>query len=88
MTSLAEAVTALVMLWMFGAIAKEAWWDKRPQIARRIKDEKLGRTLRCLAEERAKARTHFSSGSMPEDLYLRRLKELQSCEEIAWLDSR
>lgn len=79
---------ALVLLVVLGAILKESWWDNRPKVVQRRKDERLGSALRVTAKEKERLLEHLQRGVISRDHYEKLLARVNEAERDArvWND--
>lgn len=81
MLSIPEIGISLIFLALAVAVLKEVWWDNRPAVVRRRKDERLGRALRWIAEEADKAQAARQSGSISQEYYEELMARLHENEK-------
>lgn len=83
-----DLLYGLVLLALLGAILKESWWDNRPRVVRRRKDERLGQTLRLTAMEKERLQSDLQRGSLSQERYEQLLARVHEAERDAriWND--
>ena len=83
MLSIPDILTALIFLPLVAAILKESWWDRRPSVVRRRKNERLGRALRRFADETAKIQAARQAGNISQEHYEELMGRLRESEKDA-----
>ena len=83
MLSIPDIGAALIFLALFAAILKESWWDRRPSVVQRRKDQQLGRALRRIADEAAKIQAARHTGCISQQHYEELMEGLRESEKDA-----
>ncbi|WP_160014167.1 hypothetical protein [Pseudomonas sp. 8BK] len=83
MLSIPDIGASLIFLALFAAILKESWWDRRPSVVQRRKDQQLGRALSRIADEAAKIQAARQSGCISQEHYEELTGRLRESEKDA-----